>query len=204
MATLDPYRVLELEASASPEAIRAAYRRLAARAHPDVNPGAREAAERQMKEINGAYAILRARHHRARTRAARAAGAAPPVMDPWMTDPLPPPDPPEEDERDPIASERFRRRYMEPGESNAPNHWVAPAELRGSGGSGGWLSPVSSWRLASIAAFLLAAAVQALVSDASAAIVIIFSAAAAVLVTLTAARALAADGAHRSPPTDPR
>jgi DnaJ-class molecular chaperone len=53
----DPYEVLGVERSASLEDIRKAYRGLAKKLHPDLNPGNREAEER-FKEVAGAYDIL--------------------------------------------------------------------------------------------------------------------------------------------------
>jgi DnaJ-class molecular chaperone len=53
----DPYDVLGVERSASLEDIRKAYRGLAKKLHPDLNPGNREAEER-FKEVAGAYDIL--------------------------------------------------------------------------------------------------------------------------------------------------
>ena len=53
----DPYQVLGVPKDASEEALRAAYRKLAKRHHPDLNPGKPEAAER-FKTINAAYDIL--------------------------------------------------------------------------------------------------------------------------------------------------
>jgi molecular chaperone DnaJ len=49
--------VLEVEANARDEEIRAAYRRLAVRWHPDRNPNNPEA-EEKMKLINEAYEVL--------------------------------------------------------------------------------------------------------------------------------------------------
>src|SRR5215471_19180230 len=57
MAEPDLYRVLGVERSASTEEIRRAYRRLARKHHPDVNPGNKEAAEK-FKEISAAYEVL--------------------------------------------------------------------------------------------------------------------------------------------------
>lgn len=54
----DPYQLLGIERGASAEEIKAAYRRLALRYHPDRNPGDREAEER-FKRISEAYATLR-------------------------------------------------------------------------------------------------------------------------------------------------
>jgi molecular chaperone DnaJ len=53
----DPYDVLGVSGSASKEEIKAAYRNLAKRYHPDLNDGS-PAADAKMKEINEAYAIL--------------------------------------------------------------------------------------------------------------------------------------------------
>ena len=53
----DPYEVLGVDRSASLEDIRKAYRRLAKKLHPDLNPGNKEA-EARFKEVSGAYDIL--------------------------------------------------------------------------------------------------------------------------------------------------
>jgi DnaJ-class molecular chaperone len=53
----DPYAVLGVGRDASPEEIRKAYRRLAKKLHPDVNPGNREA-EMQFKGVAAAYDLL--------------------------------------------------------------------------------------------------------------------------------------------------
>ena len=50
----DPYKVLGLSPDASDEEIKKAYRHLAKKYHPDLNPGDAEAA-RKMKEVNAAY-----------------------------------------------------------------------------------------------------------------------------------------------------
>lgn len=52
----NPYKILQLDPQAEPEVIKAAYKRLAAKYHPDVNkdPNATE----RMQEINMAYEIL--------------------------------------------------------------------------------------------------------------------------------------------------
>lgn len=53
----DLYAVMQLHHSASPEEIKAAYRRLAHQHHPDRNPGDKEAVER-FKKLQQAYSIL--------------------------------------------------------------------------------------------------------------------------------------------------
>lgn len=50
----DPYKVLGISPDASDEDIKRAYRALAKKYHPDLNPGDREAA-RKMQEVNAAY-----------------------------------------------------------------------------------------------------------------------------------------------------
>lgn len=53
----DYYEILEVERSASPQELKKAYRRLARRYHPDMNPGDRSA-EEKFKAINEAYDVL--------------------------------------------------------------------------------------------------------------------------------------------------
>ena len=50
----DPYKVLGVAPGASDEEVKRAYRRLAKKYHPDLNPGDQEAA-RKMQEVNAAY-----------------------------------------------------------------------------------------------------------------------------------------------------
>ena len=50
----DPYKVLGVSPDASDEEIKRAYRRLAKKYHPDLNPGDQVAAQR-MQEVNAAY-----------------------------------------------------------------------------------------------------------------------------------------------------
>ncbi|RYF08649.1 MAG: J domain-containing protein, partial [Deltaproteobacteria bacterium] len=54
---LDPYGVLQVARSASADDIRRAYRKLARKYHPDVNPGD-AAAEERFKQISAAYDVL--------------------------------------------------------------------------------------------------------------------------------------------------
>jgi len=74
------YAILGVETTASTEEIRAAYRSLAQRFHPDHNPNDMAAAQR-MQEINEAFAVLTAPERRhaydAALAAAPANGAAP-------------------------------------------------------------------------------------------------------------------------------
>ncbi len=53
----DYYKALGVERNAKPEQIRKAYRRLARKYHPDVNPG-NKAAEEKFKDIQEAYEVL--------------------------------------------------------------------------------------------------------------------------------------------------
>jgi DnaJ-class molecular chaperone len=57
MAKKDLYDVLELPRTASEKEVRSAYRKLARKYHPDVNPNDR-AAEARFKEINAAHEVL--------------------------------------------------------------------------------------------------------------------------------------------------
>src|SRR6516165_3943980 len=61
----DYYGILGLKKNASQEDIRKAFRKLARKHHPDVNPGDRKAEER-FKEISFAYEVLSDKDKRAR------------------------------------------------------------------------------------------------------------------------------------------
>ena len=65
MAARDPYEVLGVKKEASEEELRNAYRKLAKKHHPDLNPGNKEA-EARFKEIAGAYDLLSDKDKRAR------------------------------------------------------------------------------------------------------------------------------------------
>jgi molecular chaperone DnaJ len=57
VAYKDYYKILGVEKSADAKAIKQAYRRMARKHHPDMNPGNKTAGER-FKEINEAYEVL--------------------------------------------------------------------------------------------------------------------------------------------------
>ena len=53
----DPYQTLGVEKTAAEEDIRKAYKKLAKKHHPDLNPGDKEAEDR-FKDISAAYSLL--------------------------------------------------------------------------------------------------------------------------------------------------
>ena len=54
----DPYQVLGVSRDATDEQISKAYKKLAKKYHPDLNPGNAQA-EEKMREINAAYDAIR-------------------------------------------------------------------------------------------------------------------------------------------------
>lgn len=57
MSSRDLYAILGVERGASPDDIKKAYRKLARKLHPDVNPGDKDAEER-FKEVSAAFEVL--------------------------------------------------------------------------------------------------------------------------------------------------
>lgn len=55
---MDPYKVLGVEPTATPEEIKKVYRELALKYHPDRNPD-NASAEEKLKEINAAYELIK-------------------------------------------------------------------------------------------------------------------------------------------------
>ena len=53
----DPYQTLGIKRDASQDEIRSAYRRLAKKLHPDLNPGNKNA-EEEFKSVSAAYDLL--------------------------------------------------------------------------------------------------------------------------------------------------
>lgn len=65
MASTDPYELLGVARGASHKDIQKAYRRLAKKLHPDLNPGNKEA-QRKFQDLSAAYAIIGDEEKRAR------------------------------------------------------------------------------------------------------------------------------------------
>ncbi len=90
LAATDPYKVLQVDPEAEPEVIRAAYRALALKYHPDVSTGSQE----RMASLNHAWGILRdpgsrAAHDQAQAEAKRKPESRPPVVSYEMRAPMP-------------------------------------------------------------------------------------------------------------------
>ena len=64
----DYYEVLELQKGATPDEIKKAYRKLAKKYHPDLNPDNKEEAGVKFKEVNEAYEVLKDKQKRQLTR----------------------------------------------------------------------------------------------------------------------------------------
>lgn len=72
----DYYSILGVSEEASQQAIKAAFRKLAFKHHPDTNPGSEKEAEAKFKEINEAYAVIGDKARRQQYDAARKSGFA--------------------------------------------------------------------------------------------------------------------------------
>lgn len=61
----DPYAILGVSKTATPEELKSAYRKLAKKLHPDVNPG-RKDIEHKFKDVTAAYDLLSDKEKRAK------------------------------------------------------------------------------------------------------------------------------------------
>lgn len=59
MERRDPYRILQVQPDADPDVVKAAYRVLARKVHPDAGTPIDELTERRMTDLNWAYALVR-------------------------------------------------------------------------------------------------------------------------------------------------
>jgi DnaJ-class molecular chaperone len=59
MERRDPYRILQVQPHADPDVVKAAYRVLARKLHPDAAEAMDEAAASRMADLNWAYGIVR-------------------------------------------------------------------------------------------------------------------------------------------------
>lgn len=78
--TLDPYRILKISRDAPDEVIRAAYKVLASKYHPDKNPN-NESSARMMQHVNDAYALLSNPIRRSEYDRKSSAGSEPPATE---------------------------------------------------------------------------------------------------------------------------
>lgn len=62
---LDPYKILGVSRTASDEDIKNAYRKLARKLHPDLNPGSKES-EQRFKDVSAAYELIGTAEKRAK------------------------------------------------------------------------------------------------------------------------------------------
>lgn len=83
--TKDPYEILGVSRTATPEEIKRAYRRLAKQHHPDHNPQNAAAAGERFKQIQAAYEVLGDPERRAQYDRFGAGGPAPDVRT-WAQD----------------------------------------------------------------------------------------------------------------------
>mgnify|MGYP000799171525 CR=1 FL=1 len=65
MAYIDYYKILGVDKNASQDDIKKAFRKLARKYHPDLNPDNKEA-EEKFKEVNEAYEVLSDANKKAR------------------------------------------------------------------------------------------------------------------------------------------
>jgi curved DNA-binding protein CbpA len=122
----DPHDVLGVQPGASPEEVRAAWRKLARQHHPDLTadePDAARRATRRMAEINAAYAALtRGDGAKRRRRAAdgQAPGPKPPPTRPGGGVPPPPKTKPVTGRLDTSATFRPRNQTITPPGTRLP------------------------------------------------------------------------------------
>jgi DnaJ-class molecular chaperone len=115
----DPYQTLGVSQDASQEAIQKAYRRLAKKFHPDLNPGNKQA-EEKFKDISAAYDVLGDAEKRARF---------------------------DRGEIDASGAERPRQRYYRDfADAGGPNPYASDAGFADFGGAGDFFSEIFGQR----------------------------------------------------------